>query len=141
MQLILWGMSTGKGDESMEFDLNAYQWSNRVVILFAESEKSPHFAEQRQILRDEKDGVLDRDLVVVEVLETGNSRSGGTKLSDAGAENLRTRFQAEAGAFLFILLGKDGGVKLRSAKPVSAEKLFSIIDAMPMRQQEMRRKK
>lgn len=141
VQLILWGMSTGKGDVSMEFDLDAYHWTNRVIILFAESEKSPYFAEQMQILREEKDGVLDRDLVVVEVLETGTSRCGETSISDASAESLRNRFQAAAGAFHFILLGKDSGVKLRREEPVSAEELFRIIDAMPMRQQEMRRKK
>ena len=140
LQLFLSGMSPGKGEKGMDFDLNAFHWSNRVIVLFAESEKSPQFAKQVQILRDEKDGVLDRDLVVVEVLETGNSRCGETTISAKKAENLRNRFQAETGVFQFILLGKDGGVKLRRKEPVSAEDLFGIIDSMPMRQQEMRRK-
>ena len=40
--------------------------------------------------------------------------------------------------FSVILIGKDGGVKLRSAEPVSAEAIFGLIDGMPMRQREMR---
>ena len=43
-----------------------------------------------------------------------------------------------AAAFTFILVGKDGGEKLRSDTVVSAEQLFSIIDAMPMRKDEMK---
>ncbi|MEM7620524.1 MAG: DUF4174 domain-containing protein [Pseudomonadota bacterium] len=37
-----------------------------------------------------------------------------------------------------MLLGKDGGEKLRKARRVTADELFALIDAMPMRQQEMR---
>jgi len=37
-----------------------------------------------------------------------------------------------------LLIGKDGGVKLKSDAPISNEKLFETIDAMPMRQREMR---
>jgi hypothetical protein len=35
-------------------------------------------------------------------------------------------------------VGKDGGEKLRSDTVVSPEQLFSIIDAMPMRKDEMK---
>jgi hypothetical protein len=35
-------------------------------------------------------------------------------------------------------IGKDGGVKLRSAEPVAAGDFFALIDTMPMRRREMR---
>ena len=35
-----------------------------------------------------------------------------------------------------ILIGKDGGIKLNSRK-TSLEEIFSLIDTMPMRQEEM----
>ncbi|MCF0072696.1 DUF4174 domain-containing protein [Dyadobacter sp. CY261] len=41
--------------------------------------------------------------------------------------------------FTFILIGRDGGEKLRSSDIVSAEKLFGLIDAMPMRRNEIER--
>ncbi|WP_084600040.1 DUF4174 domain-containing protein [Dyadobacter beijingensis] len=45
-----------------------------------------------------------------------------------------------ANSFTFILVGRDGGEKLRSAEVVSAEKLFGLIDAMPMRKNELKEK-
>jgi hypothetical protein len=37
-----------------------------------------------------------------------------------------------------ILVGKDGAEKQRSQTPIDLAMLFRTIDAMPMRQQEMR---
>ncbi len=42
--------------------------------------------------------------------------------------------------FAVLLIGKDGGVKLRSGRPFALHALFDAIDAMPMRQDEMRRR-
>lgn len=42
--------------------------------------------------------------------------------------------------FTLLLIGKDGGEKFRSAKPVEIETIFRLIDSMPMRQAEMRSK-
>jgi hypothetical protein len=41
--------------------------------------------------------------------------------------------------FEVLLVGKDGGVKLRRDKPVAASEITALIDTMPMRQDEMRR--
>jgi hypothetical protein len=38
----------------------------------------------------------------------------------------------------WILIGKDGEVKFQGELPVGLSDIFSIIDAMPMRQQEIR---
>jgi hypothetical protein len=42
-------------------------------------------------------------------------------------------------AFEVLLVGKDGGVKLRRLHPVDPAEIAALIDTMPMRQQEMRR--
>jgi hypothetical protein len=41
-------------------------------------------------------------------------------------------------AFTFLLIGRDSGEKLRSNEVVSPEKLFGLIDAMPMRRSEVK---
>ena len=46
---------------------------------------------------------------------------------------------ASTTAFEVLLIGKDGGVKLRRRGPVDPAELSSLIDTMPMRQQEMKR--
>jgi hypothetical protein len=53
----------------------------------------------------------------------------------------RKRFHIAPNAFTVILIGKDGGEKLRSSIPLSVDTLRSTIDAMPMRQDEMRQPK
>ena len=44
-------------------------------------------------------------------------------------------------SFSVVLIGKDGGEKLRRATPLSPEELFAIVDARPMRRAEMRGQK
>ncbi len=56
----------------------------------------------------------------------------------AAARGLRERFDVPRGAFRVVLVGKDGTEKRRAPKPVPARSLFDTIDAMPMRQREMR---
>lgn len=43
-----------------------------------------------------------------------------------------------ADGFEALLVGRDGGVKLRSPEPVSPEELFERIDEMPLRRRELR---
>ena len=48
---------------------------------------------------------------------------------------------SENGQFEVILIGLDGGVKLRKSELLSSEELFTVIDGMPMRRAEIRRSK
>jgi len=79
-----------------------------------------------------------RDMVVLAV--TGNEVATvlghGQSLT---AEQLRSRYNISGGGFRSVLVGKDGSVKLFESEPVSAKRLFELIDSMPMRRQEMRR--
>ena len=45
-----------------------------------------------------------------------------------------------AKAFSVVLIGKDAQEKLRRTSPLAPNELFAIVDAMPMRQAEMRNK-
>jgi hypothetical protein len=61
---------------------------------------------------------------------------------DAAAAGLKERdleviTQTSAPAFRVRLVGKDGGVKLDRSTPMTIDELFTIIDAMPMRQDEV----
>ena len=51
---------------------------------------------------------------------------------------LRQKYQPKG--FEVLLLGKDGLIKTRQSTPVTAEELFRVIDAMPMRAREMKPK-
>jgi hypothetical protein len=47
------------------------------------------------------------------------------------------KYSVDTARFTVILIGKDGFEKYRTNKLLDADQLFSIIDAMPMRQREM----
>ena len=107
--------------------LAAHRWKDRLVVVIAPNGDDARLAEQRAILAAARDGVKERDIVVLEAVGDG---------ADAAA--LRGKFGDGEAAFRAILVGKDGGAKLASERPLSAERLFRETDAMPMRQQEMR---
>ena len=73
-------------------------------------------------------GARERDLTLITAVGTSPE-----------AEALRRRFRLD-GAFHVLLVGKDGGAKLTSTEPVGPETILPLIDAMPMRQDEMRKR-
>ena len=62
-----------------------------------------------------------------------NSEWVSSSLKDELKISRKTEFEV-------FLLGLDGGIKLRQQEIVKTEKLFSLIDGMPMRKAEIRRK-
>ena len=130
----------GENNSVADLDLDSLRWKNRVFVLFSPSESDPLFQLQKQDLASSAEGVVDRDLVILEIMEQGQSRTGNQLLSEKSVQAIRKRLGVETGPFQVLLIGKDGGVKLRSREPVSTKDLFGLIDSMPMRQQEMESK-
>jgi hypothetical protein len=118
--------------------LQHYAGSHRPLVVFSPSANDPRLAEQRRALAENASGLAERDVAIIEVAgSTVTVRKGpAARLS---AEALRRGFGVGRQQFTDILVGKDTGAKLRADAPISASRLFSVIDAMPMRQQEMRR--
>lgn len=112
---------------------DAYRWEKRLLIVFADTADSAALLQQRQMAERESADFADRDLVLIDVI--GDYVRGASDL----AATLRRRYDAPAGTFSVVLVGKDGGVKLQSNEPIEARRLFETIDAMPMRRNEARR--
>lgn len=121
-----------------EFNLNDYQWQHRIVLIFAPSERSPVYQQQMQAWQTASAGIRDRDLKLVEVLGTGESRAEGQIITATSANRLRQQFGIAPEDFVVILVGKDGTEKQREQAPIAPAMLFHTLDAMPMRQQERR---
>jgi hypothetical protein len=127
MNLLLlsaWALSVALGQDD---PLATYRWKSRVLLVFAPRADAPALAEQRRFIEKQKAGVQERDLVVLELT------------SGAKAETLRRQFAVKPEEFRVILMGKDGGEKLRKSAPIAPDELFGLIDSMPMRQREARR--
>ncbi len=110
--------------------------TNRVLLVIAPSDADPRFKRQLALLRGHAAEMKERDLVLVANLV--HAGPPAPYLVDNDALATRHRFHVEDGDFAVLLLGKDGDEKLRSATPIPMARLNRTIDAMPMRQQEMK---
>ena len=91
-------------------------------------------------------GFAERDLAILEFSDSythlviiDNSTVQQITVSPKDAKWLRRSSDCKADD-KYVLIGKDGGVKRRWDGPLHVDDLFATIDAMPMRQFEMRAK-
>ena len=99
------------------------QFSDKRKLLLFGDPQNAMVQQQAALLNKEAAGLRERDMQVVQA---------------TGKKALYQKYKvAAADPFVLVLVGKDGGEKFRTQKPVPAEELFGIVDAMPMRQQEM----
>ncbi len=103
------------------------RWHRRVLLVAAPAADDAGIVGQRRALASWDKGARERDLAVVTVI--GDRVTGAT---DSAAQ-LRKRHRLPRDRFVAILIGKDGGEKMRAGTPIAAETLAETIDAMPMR--------
>ncbi len=136
-------MATPPAD-SVDFRLEEHQWEHRLLFVFAPSDTSDALAQQASAFEGHDAGFRDRDLLLLTVTRPDQGRhrtvpgADSRPLTEGAARRLRTRFDVAPDAFRVVLVGKDGTEKRRDAEPVTARSIFDAIDAMPMRQREMR---
>ncbi len=134
-------VATGFSQRTRTIDLEEYKWKNRLLVVFSPSEDYARYRDLRKQLQDQKSAIVDRDLLVFHVFEDGESWFGDSLIDKQSVAQLRSRFSAKPGEFTVVLIGKDGGEKLRRGTEVDIAEIFSLIDSMPMRQREMRERR
>jgi hypothetical protein len=132
-------VATGFSQRTGTIDLEEYKWKNRLLVVFSPSEDYARYRDLRKQLQDQESAIVDRDLLVFHILERGESWLGDISIDRQSAALLRDRFSAKPGQYTVVLIGKDGGEKLRRGDEVNIAEIFSLIDSMPMRQREMRK--
>jgi len=137
--MLAYAQVSGSSGISSAITLNQMRDRLRPLLIFAPTADDARLLDQVRSVETHSVEAADRDLVPITVLESGISENG-YRLADQDVIAARRRFHAARGEFVVVLVGKDGGEKLRSRKPLAFETLRSVIDAMPMRQEEMRAK-
>lgn len=84
----------------------------RVLEVYGSNVNDKTYQQQMKLLNADTLGLKDRDIVIKSHLPSSS--------------------------FKIVLRGKDGGVKFTDTELLPLAKLYAIIDAMPMRQEEMR---
>mgnify|MGYP003700830331 CR=1 FL=1 len=144
---------SGKEPDALE---NA-PWNNRLLVVCdadfaADGESDPPFTfAHYQAMQANLEGYIDRDLILVWL--TPSSITSWTPLTadregmkaalriqihDDDTTNLRDRLSCKQVTNQVTLVGKDSGVKRVWNGEAPIEEVFAAIDAMPMRQREMR---
>lgn len=125
---------------AMDVEIERFQWKKRLLLIFSPERADPLFNSLANEIASRRVDVEDRDLVIFEILESGVSKMNSSELEPQKAASFRERFEIPQNTFTVILLGKDGGIKLKRNDKVRLEEMFRLIDSMPMRQDEMRQK-
>lgn len=136
--VVAWSILSGF--EGWSMDLNQYKWKHRLLLIFAPDDGHSLLRNLESDIAAQPDEVSERDLIVFKIFENGPSLMAAAPLNPQTAANLRNKFAAPLEQFTCILVGKDGGVKLRQNDQIRLQDIFERIDAMPMRQEEMRQK-
>ncbi|MEX0334804.1 DUF4174 domain-containing protein [Vibrio tubiashii] len=114
------------------------EWSHRSVIYFAPTndEHVKQFLLETLINECE---LQDRDLITLVVTEDGFSMPKWVK-HEFNLKALFNMYDVKPGSHTAVLIGKDGGEKLRWGKQTDWEHVKQTIDVMPMRRYEMAQK-
>ncbi|WP_439128384.1 DUF4174 domain-containing protein [Polaribacter sp.] len=115
-------------------NIKKHLWKNRVLLVFTNDVQSDFYKNQVLMLQEHPKELLERKLVVYRF--TKNSY----QYNFSGNWKKSTKFKNEKSDFKIMLIGLDGGIKLEQTQLLSTEKLFTIIDGMPMRKRELKNK-
>lgn len=111
--------------------IDAREAEPRLIVVFAPSRDDPRLIRQQALLRQSGASLGERDVHIIEVV--GDTVAGAYDYAAA----LRQRYAVPRSRFGVVLVGRDGGVKLRSAEAIVPRQIERTIDAMPMRRREI----
>jgi hypothetical protein len=86
----------------------------------------------------------ERKLVLYEIIGDKYRKTDFQKMDSAfvwqTAESWPRELVDHSSPFHVMLIGLDGGIKLKKSEILTKTQLFGLIDSMPMRRQEIKRK-
>lgn len=104
-------------------DLNEFLWTNRPLIVFADSPADPRFRQQIENIKADPKALLVRDVIVL------------TDTDPAARSALRQKLRPRG--FMLVLIAKDGSVTQRKPLPWSVREITRAIDKTPERKREI----
>lgn len=117
-----------------------HKWKNRLVLIITNDMKSLDYGKQMASFRPKLKELEERKLIIYKILPESNIMFGHPSEFRIQNQKIYDKYKKTDEVFEIVLIGLDGGVKLRQTKYLSPEKLFAIIDGMPMRRGEIKSK-
>lgn len=120
-------------------DLESLRWKNRVLLLYTNDLAHKEYKKMERSLLSDQVGVEARKLVIFTILGERVSRGLPATEWQKSVSGYTTENKLTDG-FMMKLVGLDGGVKYTATTAISTAKLWAVIDGMPMRRSELRKK-
>ncbi len=110
--------------DAAEVEIDAFKWTNRVLLVLAENPNDPRFLSQMDLISQDPNALFSRDVVIVTDTHPDTRSVWRKKYRSSG--------------FGIVLLAKDGTVTLRKPRPWPMRDISHSIDKLPLRKQEIR---
>jgi hypothetical protein len=121
-------------------DLSMHKWKDRLILVLTSDTSLTIYQDQLKIFKKESAGMKERKLVLYSITPH-HYHVGEGNHQWKRSNSLYEKFKLTDSNLEVILIGLDGTTKLRRTDILPTEELFATIDAMPMRQREMKQKK
>ena len=123
---------------SLGQNMDKHQWKNRVLLVYTDDINSEDFKNQTLILEEHEKELLERKLIVYRFSKDIYNFNFEKKWKTSNS--LYKKYVNNLKSFKVLLIGLDGGIKLTQNSVLKSDKLFTIIDGMPMRKRELKNK-
>ena len=110
--------------DAVSTNLSDFLWTNRAIVIFADTPADPRFQEQLALLADRPDPLLERDVVII------------VDTDPAAASDIRRELRPRG--FMLVVMTKDGAVGFRRPSPRDVREIIRGIDNFAIRQEELR---
>jgi len=121
-------------------DLTKHQWKDRVLLIVTDNPNSKEFQKQVKTLKHQETELKNRKLIIYQITPSEYKMGFSEEKKWIKNDKLYNNTKTIDNSFEVILIGLDGGEKLRQNELLSADKLFDVIDGMPMRRSEIENK-
>ena len=118
-------------------ELSDYLWEHRPLLVFAPTDSDPTLVETLSRIEASRCDFVDRDMVIGLVVTEGTSTLDGQVINADESQRLANQYAISENAFSVLLIGKDGGEKLRVNEVPDLRTIYAVVDGMPMRSGEM----
>lgn len=118
--------------------LITYKWYNRLIIILIDDENNEIYNKQLNEFKKESSGLTERKLLVFHIKQNIFKKGLFSTTWQEGKTAYKYLKKTNK-SFEIILISLDGDEKLRQNTFLPCETLFSKIDLMPMRINELRK--
>jgi hypothetical protein len=126
-------------------NVDKHKWQNRILIVKTSNENDSKYKEQLKEFNKSISGMEERKLILYQIVGEKYKTTDYEMIeSNNSWKDLKSRNNDiidDTNDFEVVLIGLDGGVKIKKREVLRKEELYNLIDRMPMRLEELRNNK